>query len=907
MANMRASGVELPAALPSFSGHSAAQIATSASLSTDAFSTARNVFSSLSAQLQGQADAAAADEGRRAGKVAGLDQNYRPDDVQSVRARAFRDAATSTYGSQVELQARDRANKAYSDWEDLPADQRDPKALQATFDKIGAEFRKDHVFPELQGQFNVAFGGLTQGYMKAADADLEKRTKDAAKATLLQNTASAADTAHRLASLPTPDVDKQIASQFAQYGKLLDAQVQDDTITAAQAEKMKQEFRQSVQRTRVEALFRATPDADKPAFVERFRRAYGGDAAPGQKMTRDNWSLGFYKPADLMAPTGAGQWVDARAAQMADELGKRFFDETGVRVRVNDPHDFNAAGGTEGKRRGTSDPADNPHVGNSRHLAGDAFDFQIQGLSPAQKARFLTLARDIGFKGVGFYNGGNGHLHLDAGADRSWGERPDWAQEAMRTPPAPRGPNPTRLLDPDSYDYLDRKLGAGLRAVASQANAAQRAALSEIDEAAKLVKTGFDLPDAKMNALQQKFASSPDPEIAGAWSQMQATRGLLAGFKGRRPEEIEAQIAGLDAHMAKNGATEPVMALRKAGQAYLDHYRSELASDPLARAVKEGVVAGLTPIDASSAEALAATLRARQPAAEQTAARFGLAAPTWLTPDEKSLFKSIAAEGGERMVKAAAAVAQAMGPRTGALLSEIGGDAPLFAQVARVAAMGGDPGVMRDAAWTIRMNNEPGAKISTAPPAPASRVFKAQYGDALWAMGEFGKAAETLALNAYAARAKRENLDPKLEAENAQTGLARTAQLAVGATFDGSTQYGGVARYRPGWFGGSRAVLSPADVKADRFGDVLGAVQDADLSSLPQPPLGRDKTVLTADQLRHGHLTSLGPGVYAVSLGDPKSADPQWVGTAKGERFVLDLNALAPALRARVSDAYKGR
>ena len=151
---------------------------------------------------------------------------------------------------------------------------------------------------------------------------------------------------------------------------------------------------------------------------------------PGAKMTADNWSLKFYKPEDMLAPTGGGRQVDARAATMADALGQQFFEKTGIRVGINDVNDSK---GTAGKRRGASDPDDNPHVGNSQHLHGKAFDFQIQKLSPDQKKLFLQTARDIGFSGVGFYEGKSGHLHLDTGNARSWGALPSWAGAGIPT------------------------------------------------------------------------------------------------------------------------------------------------------------------------------------------------------------------------------------------------------------------------------------------------------------------------------------------------------------------------------------------------------------------------------------------------------------------------------------------
>lgn len=164
---------------------------------------------------------------------------------------------------------------------------------------------------------------------------------------------------------------------------------------------------------------------------------------PGYRMTRENWSLKNFQPQDLMAPTEGGQWVDARAAQGLDTLAGRMSERYGVKVKINESHDFTTAGGTAGKRRGTSDPKDNPHVSESQHLKGTAFDVQVQGWSDDQKAAFVAEARALGFGGIGFY-GPEGHLHIDMGNERTWGSVPDWAKQAMATPlgAAPVGTGP---------------------------------------------------------------------------------------------------------------------------------------------------------------------------------------------------------------------------------------------------------------------------------------------------------------------------------------------------------------------------------------------------------------------------------------------------------------------------------
>lgn len=213
-------------------------------------------------------------------------------------------------------------------------------------------------------------------------------------------------------------------------------------------------------------------------YVQKILGQRPGNRIPaGQRMTAQNWGLKNFKPSDLMAPSEAGQWVDARAATALDNLagimGQRF---PGLKVKVNEETTGDPNQPTAGRRRGTADPSDNPHVKKSQHLKGTAFDVQVQGWSDEQKAAFLSEARAMGFSGVGFY-GPNGHLHIDMGPERTWGAVPGWAKGALSTPvtrgaggervdenwsQVPQGQN---FFDPgasmgDSGYFMDAKAGA---------------------------------------------------------------------------------------------------------------------------------------------------------------------------------------------------------------------------------------------------------------------------------------------------------------------------------------------------------------------------------------------------------------------------------------------------------------
>jgi len=181
--------------------------------------------------------------------------------------------------------------------------------------------------------------------------------------------------------------------------------------------------------------------SETEAYVQKIMGRLGaGGIAPGTRMTRENWNLQNFRPSDLMAAQDDAQWVDARAATGLDDLAGWMKSQfPGIKFSVNAGHDFKVGNGPMlGNRRGTRSRSDLPKGSagtGSRHLHGDAFDVQTQGWSDEQKAAFIVEARKRGFGGVGFY-GPAGHIHIDMGAERTWGTTPAWATEAMKTPVA---------------------------------------------------------------------------------------------------------------------------------------------------------------------------------------------------------------------------------------------------------------------------------------------------------------------------------------------------------------------------------------------------------------------------------------------------------------------------------------
>jgi len=878
----------------------------------DAGSEAERTFGNLSREIGSWTDRAAENEGIAQGKVAGLDPNYRPDADMSIMGMARRNAADATYGNQLETQARGSLNDIYQQYAALPADQRNPGVLQGMIQKSKQDFDDNHVFPTIKGQFDAAFGGLASTYMREAVADQDARLQDQARASFLTNQNSARDTAMRVASLPSAS-DAAIVTQVKQHDASIDEAVNQGIYSAAQAVSLKEGFKQDVLSTRIKALYDSTPDDQKPAFANAFMMRY---ASQGER--------------DLVIRTVAGEaggeGPEGQAA-VANVIKNR------------------VASGIYGKS--VSDVVLSPaqfSLWNPGDPAGDVAR-RLSPDSPVYKS--IGNIVDRVFSGAAPDNThGADHYYNPAAASPDWG--PQLAQQndvtignhrfvgqigtAAGAVPLSDKPESaegqTSGLDPKTVSELMTYMGAGQRAMMSRAEHVEKAQLTDIGGDLKQMEAGFAVPDAEWAAKRAEYGASSDPVVAQAFSEADRVRTMFQGFKGQTPAQVDAQVEGMKNAVA-SGATPDQARLIEAAQGYASKLRTSFDANPLGRAAQDGIIPPQPPLDFSNPQNLAAGLKSRMAAGDQVASRYGVPAP-YVTPDDKEAVKAIAAAGGEPMVQAAATIAGTMGPRASAFFSQVGGEVPSFAQMGRIAAIGGDPGILRDGAWAVQQDHIPGSKVERPSNEVLAQPIVGAYGDAFRAIPDFGLGARTLASSALAATIAREGLDPK---NLDPTMVSQTLQKAAGATFAGSTQYGGVGSWTPsaggggsflsltgpGWSlprsGDAQKVLLPPGLRADQFSSVVKGITDGDLASLPNPPQAPDGTMMKAADLQAMRLTSLGPGVYAVSKGDPLGEDPQWVTTpgaplpsgarAVGGRFLLDLNALEPQLRDRLPGAWK--
>lgn len=869
---------QTPGALPSFGAQTFQYVRPLRGIEPYAGDAMANVFGHLGQQFGVAAARSANYDAAQAGHVAGLDPNYTDGTDGTAQGLAFRQAAETTHGAQAEILSRGQASQVFSNYQSLPPDQQDPTKLQSSLEALRQNIVANHIFPDQEGQFNVGWGNLAQGYVSAAQNQMQQRAQQVAKASALSNITSAQTSAQQIASQPGVP-GSVINTATAGYDATVDQAVNLGHISPVAGQALKADNLNALSATQALTAFRNLPPGQRPAAMAAFSAQYSGATLPpsgigglaGTNNNPTNIRAGAF--ASNHGATGANGGF---AAFTTPDQGLR---AASANLDAYNHMGINTIGGIISRWSPGSENDTPALIANAAQRLGVNPDTPLNMNDPNQKA-----------------------VVLHALVQQETGKTP-WTvaqiSDAINSPAA--------RMDNGTYLSTQRSMGSQIKNDQTQALHQQHAGSAAIDSMLTMQQQGYPQQPGAWNNLQSQLTATGDPVLLAKVQQGNAEMGMLNGFRGQSPSAISASLDTFAANAAKPGWNPQSQAMYQAGLNYLNHFRSDLAKDPLGRAAREGVISGLPPLDMSSPTAFYGSLQARVPAATTVQQAYGLSQTSYTTPAERAALQGVAANGGAPMVQMAGAAAQALGPKLPGFLREIGGSAPQFAQMAILAAHGGDVSLPLDAAWTIQQDHQKGNMIPRPKSADVQGAARTIFGNAFNAIPIFQNGAMMLASNAIAAEAFRNGENPNGSLSTAtSTGMKQALQKSVGATYNGTTRYGGVSTYTaPGWGGAQSHVLLPNDVRGDSFADVLGAVNDADLKSMSSPPSGTDGSVMTAQQLRNAYLTSVGFGRYQVSMGDPASADPRFVHGSNGARFVLDLNTLAPALRARVPQAYR--
>ena len=552
--------------------------------------TSSRIFEGLSAKLGAAADQAAHFEGTMAGKVAGNDPNYRPDPnaSETIRGRAFADAANATYLNNIDAQSKAAASQVYDQYLALPPGQRQPAVLAQGLDRVHNEFLKDHLFPEIAGEFNQRYTNWSTGFLQGAARDLEATTRDQAKASFIQSNNANYDVAMKLASVGDDSVAPQLHAAVQQGLAKIDGSVASGAISAVEGVAQKQQLRNDTWLADMQARRLKLPPDQRPAFDA----AVNKQGAPAMPATASpaNWSNGivFGKAGPISYPTSPsdpiGDDVKAGLAAMHQNFGAP----------------ITLTSTTNGQ-----------HADGSYHYQGKAVDVSIAGMDGPTITKLIDSARAAGFTGFGL---GGTHLHIDMrpsnGAAVVFPDHPnpdglvagkdigDWQAHLNSIAAPAKGPSQATGPSFDALQKYNVFAASQDRSDFSQARQAEKEQLATIGDLSKKLDSQLPIDPNEYSAAQRQFAGSPSPDVQRAWAFLDGKKTMFAAFQGMRPEDIEAAIDNMKSKVGQDGSTSPFQAAQiQAAEAYVAKYRKDLGDDMLGRASLEKVVTNVTALN----------------------------------------------------------------------------------------------------------------------------------------------------------------------------------------------------------------------------------------------------------------------------------------------------------------------
>lgn len=461
-------------------------------------------------------------------------------------------------------------------------------------------------------------------------------------------------------------------------------------------------------------------------------------------------------------------------------------------------------------------------------------------------------------------------------------------------------------LDGEGWGDLDRKLAAMEKQKRGEANTAAKKLRDRGDDMAGRLLQGVEVNQGELTQLMLDSGNS-----AQGKEQMAETMAKISAGRAIRDLPLADGRAYVEGLRKQYGDTPTESDARKLGFAatMYEQKRKALAADPVSWAEKNGIVEPTGHLaEATDADQIAGIVSARSATAAQAAQELGVTARFLKSGEARALAEKVKADPASGAAIAGAIVSGA-GQRAPLVLAEFGADAPMIADAGAIMAFDGSPAAAEDAIGGYGKGSD-GRKLTGIKPALATELRRTVTGNALaLASGDAGRIERTAA-----AIARKRMSDQGLDADSDDAAaIYETAvQEAAGAVFDRGVQYGGFTTVNDGWFADGVKVLAPNSIRADMFGDVLGAITHDDLAALAQKPKARSLRLMTGqieDRPLSSSLLGATPvavsGGYVFALGDPASDDPQFVQGSDGKVFVLDLMALREKLEPRTVGAWR--
>lgn len=865
------------------------------------------VGASLAGEAGQVADQLAADEGRRQGLADGTDPNWRPSDGWTVRARAADRAASDVYLSNLSARFHADALDLFERTKD------DPAGFRSAYGGLVAGYRRAHVFPEVDGAFTATATNLGAGLQRSALGRYETLRQNRDHAALLGNMATRQRAAQQLLVADPHDPIAEASLARLRDEDLADirAQVSSGALTAVQGEKLILD-RQAAHQSSIVAARAATLKTGSE--IDAYRARLKKDFAAG-------------KLEGLIDFDG----LDADLAKLSKQ--RRVETDHAVKTLRSDLGDL-----LERQQKGLDGSADWAAIEARAKTLGPV------GLAEVDTARQkLAIRRRLSALGPDEAD----RLVLDVEAAAKAGPRLSPEKTVIRdriAEEAARAGLPvdavTAIVSQESGFDPARTVATSSAFGLFQLLRAERDKAGLGDTADVEAQIPVGIAKLKANWQAAKTALGRDPTAGefyavyyqglGAGPKILADpsgdfRATLdaAGGAGWGDKVIAANpwLSGVRTNadfvewttrtLAKRtGVTAPTAEVIADARDFAEKRRQLVSSDPLLAAQRDGLVPEVSAVDFAAPPAdLARAFRSRVIQADVVADAYRRA-PDYIRPVERDLLKARLAKGGDEALATVTGLLAGAGTRTSRVLAEVGGMAPHLAHAAQVTLSTGDPSFARQVAEAQAARAVPGAQIAGPKAGDVERVMRTTLGASLQGLDAAETARTAAAVTAWAElEMARRGIAPNMT-PNVEEILAEGFQRARGRLGAGAAATGGVADIAygpPGWVsshGSTIKVQVPADVRTERFGDVLAAITDADLAGLSDPPSRGDGKPMTAAELRR-LAPVFGPGGYRFATIDPASGQATPLAAKSGAAFTLPWADLAARLRARVPDAFR--
>ncbi|ESZ25493.1 hypothetical protein [Mesorhizobium sp. L2C066B000] len=465
-------------------------------------------------------------------------------------------------------------------------------------------------------------------------------------------------------------------------------------------------------------------------------------------------------------------------------------------------------------------------------------------------------------------------------------------------------------LDGQGWSTLDAGLQRLEKTKRSEAVRAEDDFRERGDKMALRLQAGVDVNPGELSTFMMDAAGTPNGKAV-----LQETLAKISVGRAIRDfslPEAEKHVAGLRKQYGDKPTDTELRTLMFA-EKMVDEKRKEISTDMVSYAEKQGIVPETPPLtDAATAEDMSAIMSQRAKSAEQASKELGVPARYLKAGEAAALGKTIR-ENPESGAAMAGAIVAGAGNAAADVLAEFGKDAPMIAESGAIIAFGGSPRAAEDV--ILGYGKTPDGKAMKDFATDAAREnFNTVAGNALELAPEDSARIKSAAASIARKRISEDGLDPK--SDEAKAVHSQAVQEAAGAVYDRGVQFGGFTTVGGSYFSSGQKVLVPSDIRADRLEDLLHAVTDSDLATLPHQPKagigffgsirGAGKRVPQggADTIRNATPVAV-QGGFAFAAGDINTADPQWIMAEDGRPFILDLVAMRPKLETRVPGAYR--